>query len=104
MCLKIIDYVFDDKRLCVFILMSWLCIVLVSFYDIGLFHGNYMQMGPSSNTKFMDITLDTWYKWSMVAVFTGVSTCVNDFMSDSISPWLLNTITDHKTKYIPFPK
>ena len=25
-------------------------------------------------------------------------------MSDALSPWILNTITDHKTKYIPYSK
>lgn len=103
-CIKYIDYVFDDKRLGVAVLMAWLFCVLMLFYDIGLFHGQYMRMGPTPDTMFMQIKLDTWYKWGMVAVFTAVNTCVNDFMSDSISPWLLNTITDHKTKYIPYPK
>ena len=36
--------------------------------------------------------------------FTFVNTTVNYFMSDAISPWLLNTLTDHKTRYIPYPK
>lgn len=103
-CLRAADHLFDDKRLGIFFLMVWLIIVIISFYDIGLFEGQYMCMGPSPGTKFMHITLDTWYKWSLVATFTAINTCINDFMSDAISPWLLNTITDHKTKYIPYPK
>ena len=78
------DKVFDDKRLAVTVLMAWLTVVLTVFKDIGL--------------------LDTWYKWGMVAGFTLVNTSVNDFMSDAISPWILNTITDHKNKFIPYPK
>jgi len=103
-CLACIDYIFDDKRLCIVCLMSWLFLVLMLFWDIGLFGGQYMWMGPSDKTLFMHIVLDTWYKWGLVAVFTAINTCINDFMSDSISPWLLNTITDHKTKYIQYPK
>ncbi len=103
-CLRYIDYIFDDKRLCIVCLMSWLLMVLMLFYDIGLFGGQYMCMGPSEDTLFMHIVLNTWYKWGLVAVFTAINTCINDFMSDSISPWLLNTITDHKTKYIQYPK
>jgi hypothetical protein len=103
-CLKAMDYLFDDKRLGVSFLMLWLIVVIVSFYDIGLFGGQYMCMGPSPETKFMHITLDTWYKWGLVAFFTAINTCINDFMNDSISPWLLNTLTDHKTKYIQYPK
>lgn len=103
-CLAIIDHLFDDKRIGITFLLVWLCIVLVLFWDVGLFKGQYMCLGPSPNTQFMHVTLDTWYKWSLVAFFTAINTCINDFMSDSISPWLLNTITDHKTKYIPYPK
>lgn len=104
MCLKAIDYLFDDKRLCISLLMVWLTIVLLLFWDIGLFGGQYMRMGPSKETIFMHIILDTWYKWGLVACFTALNTCINDFMSDAISPWLLNTVTDHKTRYIQYPK
>jgi hypothetical protein len=98
------DRVFDDKRVAVSVLMAWLCIVMILFKDIGLLDTSFMSFGPSSTAKFMGAVLDTWYKWGMVAIFTLVNTSVNDFMSDAISPWLLNTITDHKSKYIPYPK
>ena len=98
------DRLFDDKRLAVCILMVWLVIVVVLFKDIGLLDTKFMTLGPSSTTVFMGVTLDTWYKWNMVAAFTFINTSVNDFMSDAISPWILNTITDHKTKYLPYSK
>jgi hypothetical protein len=98
------DRVFDDKRVAVSVLMAWLCIVMILFKDIGLLDTSFMSFGPSTTAKFMGAVLDTWYKWGMVAIFTLVNTSVNDFMSDAISPWLLNTITDHKSKYIPYPK
>jgi len=104
LCLRCMDFVFDDKRLGVTFLMLWLGLVLCMFYNIGMFEGQYMCMGPSSKTIFMHSVLDTWGKWGLVAAFTVVNTCINDFMSDAISPWLLNTITDHKTKYIQYPK
>jgi hypothetical protein len=98
------DRVFDDKRVAVSVLMVWLILVMILFNDIGLLHTSFMTFGPSSTAKFMGAVLDTWYKWGMVAIFTLINTSVNDFMSDAISPWLLNTITDHKNKYIPYPK
>lgn len=105
MCLmRCVDCIFDDKRVGILCLMTWLGIVMCLFYDVGLFKGQYMRLGPSPETIFMQTVLDTWYKWNMVALFTAVNTCINDFMSDSISPWLLNTVTDHKTKYLPYPK
>ena len=105
MCLmSIMDRIFDDKRLAVTVLMVWLIIVMSIFKDIGLLDTSFMTFGPSSTAKFMGVVLDSWYKWSMVAGFTLVNTSINDFMSDAISPWILNTITDHKSKYIPYPK
>jgi len=100
----IIDRLFDDKRIAVTILMVWLTIVLGMFKDMGLLETKFMTMGPSPNTVFMGVVLDTWHKWGLVAWFTLVNTSINDFMSDALSPWILNTITDHKTRYIPYSK
>lgn len=105
MCLmRLMDRIFDDKRLAVGVLMVWLAIVITVFKDIGLLDTTFMAFGPSSTAKFMGVVLDTWYKWGMVAFFTLINTSVNDFMSDAISPWIINTITDHKNKFIPYPK
>lgn len=105
MCFRLIDKLFDDKRVAVMFLMVWLALVLSIFKDIGLLDTHFMTtFGPSAETKFMGVVLDTWYKWGMVASFTYVNTSINDFMSDAISPWLMNTISDHKNKYIPYPK
>ena len=39
-----------------------------------------------------------------MALASFLSTCVNDFFGDSLSPFFLNTIQDHKTKYLPYSK
>ena len=103
MC-KVLDFVFDDKRVAILFVMVWQCIVLSIFYEIGVLHGEFMTMGPSENTIFMSVPINSWYRYSLVAGFTFVNTCVNDFMGDAISPWLVNTMTDHKCKYIPYSK
>lgn len=104
MCCRLLDRMFDDKRVSVALLMTWMTIVLVVFKDIGLLDTKFMVFGPSDTAVFMGVKLDTWYKWALVATFTFVNTSINDFMSDAISPWIINTITDHKTKYIPYSK
>ena len=103
-CMRLVDRVFDDKRMAVAVLMVWLTVVMTVFKDIGLLDTSFMQFGPCDTAKFMGVVLDTWYKWGMVASFTMLNTSMNDFMSDAISPWILNTITDHKSRYIPYPK
>jgi len=102
--MRIMDKIFDDKRLAVTVLMGWLTVVMTVFKDIGLLDTSFMTFGPSTTAKFMGVVLDTWYKWGMVAAFTFVNTSINDFMSDAISPWILNTITDHKTRFLPYSK
>jgi hypothetical protein len=102
--MRLVDRVFDDKRMAVAVLMVWLTVVMTVFKDIGLLDTSFMQFGPCDTAKFMGVVLDTWYKWGMVASFTMLNTSMNDFMSDAISPWILNTITDHKSRYIPYPK
>ena len=104
MCLNMMDALFDDKRIIVVFLVCWLTLVLIIFEDLGLMNTRFMALGPSESTVFMGVTLDSWYKWGLVATFTFVNTAVNDFMSDAISPWILNTITDHKSRFIPYPK
>jgi hypothetical protein len=84
--------------------MSWLGIVLTIFSHLGMMQTSFMSIGPSESTFFMGIKLDSWYKWSWVAVFTFLSTAVNDFVGDSVVPWIQNTIQDHKTRYIPYSK
>ena len=104
MCFGAIDMVFEDKRMAAAILMLWLSIVVCVFHNLGMFDSSYISFGPSSKTVFMTVVLDTWHKWGLVAVFTFVNTCMNDFFSDAISPWLLNTVIDHKCTYLNYPK
>jgi hypothetical protein len=99
-----LDTIFDDKRVAISILMVWLVIVLICFNTIGLFHSDFMRFGPHPTTKIMTLTIETWHNWWMVAFASFLSTCVNDFFGDSLSPFFLNTIQDHKTKYLPYSK
>ena len=102
--LYILNTVFDDKRIAITCLMAWLLVVLLAFNSIGLFHSDFTRLGPSPTTKIMTLTIDTWDRWFMVAVASFTSTCFNDFFSDSLTPFFLNTIQDHKTKYLPYSK
>ena len=104
MCCSVINCLFDNKRVAMFVLMCWLSIVLIVFKDIGLLDTKFMKLGPSEDTNFMGVKLNSWYSWGLVAGFTFVNTAVNNFMSDAISLWILNTSTDHKICYIPYPK
>jgi hypothetical protein len=104
MLCRVLDGIFEDKRLASVVLLTWLCTVIAVFKQLGMFDSAYMNFGPSPKTMFMTVTLDTWYRWGLVAWFTFINTCMNDFFSDAISPWLLNTVIDHKARYLNYPK
>jgi len=104
MCIRMMDTIFDDKRIITVFLLVWLATVVTIFDDIGLMNTQFMTLGPSNSTLFMGVVLNSQYKWGLVAGFTFVNTAVNDFVSDALSPWILNTISDHKTRFIPYPK
>jgi len=64
----------------------------------------FLEIGPNTKTRLFNVPLDTWPKWWCVAVYTFVSTCVAAFASDSVAPFIVNTVQDHKTRYIPYTK
>ena len=102
--MRCLDLVFDDKRLAIMVLMVWMVGVIVALQSIDLLHSDFMTVGPSQHTKFMTVSIDTWHKWWMLSLATFANTCVTDFMSDAIVPWLQNTVQDHKAKYLPYRK
>jgi hypothetical protein len=99
-----LDVIFDDKRISIGVLICWLVIVLFAFKSIGLFTTDFMRFGPSETTKIMTLTINSWHEWWMVACASFLSTCMNDFFSDALSPFFINTIQDHKTRYLPYSK
>lgn len=100
--MRFFQKLFEDKRLTTALLLTWMVIVCTIFYSLGAFHMAYMHVGPGPSTVFMGLTIDTWGKWSALAFFSFVNTCVNEFISNSLDPWMLNTIQDHKTRTIPY--
>lgn len=99
-----INLVFEDKRLTAVLVMTWLVVVLVTFWSLGVMQTQFVSFGPSPETFFMGICLHTWPRWAMVAVFTFISTAVNDFVGDALVPFITNAIQDHKTIFLPYSK
>lgn len=70
----------------------------------GLMKSDFVRFGPSPTTFYVGIPLDTWYKWSAVAIFTALSSFWNDIAGESLEPFFLMTIRDHKSRYLPYSK
>ena len=104
MCKRGLNVMFDDKRVTITVLSIWFVMVAVLFSYLGLFSTTYMAVGPSKSLTYLGIVLDTWPKYNAVLIFVIISTAINDLAGDAISPWYLATITDHKSRIIPYSK
>lgn len=102
--MKLMDLIFDDKRLAIGIVTVWMVVVSMSLVSLNVMASEFMTFGPSNHTKFMTVHINTWQKWGVLTAATFCNTAVADFMSDAIVPWIQNTVQDHKTKYLPYRK
>jgi hypothetical protein len=103
-CGRIAHLIFHDQRKAVMALYFWLFILLGLFFFAGVGDSDFINFGPSDTAKFMSISIDTWGKWSIIAVFQFCNTFINIFVSETMWPWIQNTIQDHKNKYLPYSK
>ena len=96
---------FNDRRVITALLGIWTLICAITFYVImAVDNSPFLSFGPNTHTRLFGVALDTWPKWWCVAIYTFLSTAIAAFASDSVSPFILNTIQDHKTVYIPYSK
>jgi len=99
------EHMFNDRRIVTFLLALWTLICAVTFYVImAVDKSPFLSFGPNEHTRLFGVALDSWGKWWCVAIYTFFSTAIAAFASDSLSPFILNTIQDHKTIYIPYSK
>ena len=100
-----LDAIFDDKRVLAMLIAGWTCTICIIFICIMVDDESpFLSFGPNPQTVLFGFKLDTWTKWGCVALYTFVSTCIADFTSDSVGPWITNTIQDHKNMYLPYQK
>lgn len=99
-----LNRLFDDHRILMGVLWCWLAIILALFTEMGLMKSDFVRFGPSASTEYVGIKLDTWRKWLLVAVFTALSSFMNDFANESLEPLFINVLRDPKQKYIPYSK
>jgi hypothetical protein len=102
--MSLLATVFDDKRLMICCLFAWMCVLYGMFSHLGITEAQILSFGPSPHTRFMGVVIDTWWRWFVVAAFSFFKTLIDDLGSDSIVPWIQNTMQDQKTLYLPYSK
>jgi hypothetical protein len=100
-----LDAIFDDKRVLAMLIAGWTVTICIIFICIMVDDESpFLSFGPNPQTVLFGFKLDTWTKWGCVAMYTFISTCIADFTSDSVGPWITNTIQDHKNMFLPYQK
>jgi hypothetical protein len=74
------------------LLVVWMIAVCTIFYCLGAFHMAYMHVGPGEDTVFMGLKIDNWGKWSALASFSFLNTCINEFISNALGPWFVKSL------------
>lgn len=97
------EHIFNDRRIISLLLFLWASVSCLTFtYIMVADRSPFLNIGPNSENQLFGVILDSWFKWWCVAIYSFISTAIAAFASDSIVPWITNTIQDHKTKYIPY--
>lgn len=96
--------IFQDKRIIAGLFVAWGAFVLTMFAFAGVFHSSFVHFGPSSQLKFLDYKIDTWFKWACVSVFSIIDSAMWELAHEAIHPWEMNTVLDPKSKTLPYSK
>ena len=80
----------------------WLCILggLGAVYVVGV-KSEYFRVGPASNLFFVGFRVDSWFRWCEVIALASISQLLYMVASETVSPWIMNTVMDQKTTVIP---
>jgi hypothetical protein len=119
--------IFTDKRICATLVVGWCCIIVGLLVHTSVLvpvdsqqrvddaqqedsdkkassnkAHQFWSLGPNSDTMLLNIRVDTWRTWWGVAICTWVGTVIHEFIVDAISPWMQNSIQDHKAPEVPY--
>jgi hypothetical protein len=100
--IRMLAFVFADKRLTATALVVWLLVVVIVFSCLGVLNSDFFRFGPSPSLRFMNFPIDSVEKWVLLALYSFVDSLFKSFSHDSIIPWLNNTIADPKSRILPY--
>lgn len=94
--------VFVDLRYISCLMCAWLGVVIFLMTEIGIFaNPAFVAFGPRPTLTFMHVSVDTGYKYGVLVALIIMHTLVSDFISDSLTPHVINTLQDLRTRHIP---
>ena len=94
--------IYRDLRFLSTLMIVWLCVVVLIMVEIGVFsNSQFIAFGPRKELTFMHVSVDTPYKYSFLVVLIVSHTMISDFISDSLTPHILNSLQNTSMRYIP---
>ena len=79
----------------------WLNLVLgFGVWYVWCYESKYFRWGPGNDVLFVGFAVDTWVKWAAVTAIAAVSQLLYMLATETISPWIMNTVMDQKTTTI----
>lgn len=67
-------------------------IIAIVFIVIAFYEGHKLNIGWNSGLKFINLDINTWYKYLLLIIFIFITTLVSEYTEDLIYPITLNTI------------
>ena len=69
----------------------WIVIVVIFFITLGVFHSKFYSFGPGPDLKipFINIVIDTWWKWTGIEAYMMVDAAVRVYCSNVVDPWVM---------------
>lgn len=91
---------FGDPRVAAVFVALW-CVTLVAIMaTIGTFSTPFFHFGPARALKLFDYAIDSWSRWSAVAVYIVVNQALQTYGLETISPWMLNQVENRSVQEI----
>jgi hypothetical protein len=93
---------YRDLRFLSTLMVAWLCVVGLIMAEIGVFsNSKFIAFGPRKELTFMHVSVDTPYKYGFLVVLIVSHTIISDFISDNLTPHILNSLQNPTMRYIP---
>jgi len=78
-------------------LATWSLAVYTTILLYSLLYDNqFVKFGPNASLNFLYMKVDDWSKWGLLVVFIVTTQVLKVLADEIISPWILNTVMDHK--------
>jgi len=91
-----------DLRLISILMCCWLAVVNFIMVEMGVYNNPvFVAFGPRAGLSFMHVAIDTQYKYTILVIMIILHTFISDFIADSMSPHIINTLQDMRGRYLP---